>query len=92
MRDLVHVIYKIKCICVDFYVGETKRTLATRIKEHKAACRLAAFERSVVAEHAWQDGHKINWDDVEIIDKAKELQERKMKASLYIRIWFPELS
>ena len=80
------VIYKIKCICGDFYVGETKRTLATRIKEHKAACRLAAFERSAVAEHAWQEGHEINWDDVEILDNAKDLQERKVKESLYIRM------
>ena len=46
------VIYKIRCICGDFYVGETKRTLATRLKEHKAACRLGAIERSAVAEHA----------------------------------------
>ena len=80
------VIYKIKCICGDFYVGETKRTLATRIKEHKAACRLGAFERSAVAEHAWQEGHEINWDDVEILDTAKDLQERKVKESLYIRM------
>ena len=80
------VIHKIKCICGDFYVGETKRTLATRIKEHKAACRLAAFERSAVAEHAWQEGHEINWDDVEILDNTKDLQERKVKESLYIRM------
>lgn len=31
------VIYKIECICGDFYVGETKRTVTTRIKEHKVA-------------------------------------------------------
>ena len=53
------VIYKIKCICGDFYVGETGRNLTTRVKEHKAACRLAAFDRSSVAEHAWQEGHEI---------------------------------
>ena len=73
------IIYKIKCICGDLYVGKTKRTLATRIKEHKAACRLTAFERSAVAEHAWQEGHEINWDDVEILDKAKDLQQGKVK-------------
>ena len=80
------VIYKIRCMCGDFYVGETKRTLATRLKEHKAACRLGAFERSAVAEHAWQEGHEIDWNDVEILDTAKDLQERKVKESLYIRM------
>ena len=45
-------IYKIKYICGDFYIGETGRGLTTRVKEHKVACRLAAFERCAVAEHA----------------------------------------
>ena len=80
------VIYKIRCICGDFYVGETKRTLATRLKEHKAACRLGAFERSAVAEHAWQEGHEIDWNDVEILDTARDLRERKVK-DLYTSKW-----
>lgn len=50
------VVYKIGCSCGDVYIGETSRSMSTRIKEHKAACRLANFERSAVAEHAWQDG------------------------------------
>ena len=79
------VIYKIKCICGDFYVGETRRNLTTRVKKHKAACRLAAFDRSAVAEHAWQEGHEITWNDVEILDTAQDLQER-VKESLYIRM------
>ena len=68
------IIYKMKCICGDFYVGPTKRTLATKIKEYKAA-----FERSAVAKHAWQEGYEINWDDVNILDKAKDLQKEKVK-------------
>ena len=80
------VIYKIKCICGDFYIKETKRTLTIRLKEHKAACRLTTFERSAVAEHAWQGGHEIEWNDVEILDTTKDMQERKVKESLYIRM------
>ena len=80
------IVYNIKCICGDFYIGETGRSLTTRMKEHKAACRLAAFERSAVAEHAWQAGHEIEWDDVKIQDTATDLQERKVKESVYIRL------
>ena len=80
------IVYKIKCICGDFYIGETGRSLTARMKEHKAACRLAAFERSAVAEHAWQAGHEIEWDDVEILDTATDLQERKVKEAVYIRL------
>ena len=38
------------------YIGESGRKLGTRIKEHQAACRVADFGRSPIAEHAWQDG------------------------------------
>ena len=56
------------------------------MKEHKAACRLVVFERSAVAEHVWQVGHEIEWDEVEILDVATDLQERKVKESVYIRL------
>ena len=52
-------------------------------KEHKAVCRLGAFERSAVVEHTWQEGHEIDWKDMEIIDTARDLQERKVKESLH---------
>ena len=73
------VIYKIRCECGDFYTGETGTTLDTRLKEHKAACRLAAFERSAVAENAWQLGHAIDWENVDV-------RMRKVKEALYIRL------
>ena len=37
-----------RCIAI----GETKRTLETRMKEHHAAVRLEQLEKSAVAEHA----------------------------------------
>ena len=36
------------------------------MKEHKAACRLPAFDRSAVAEHARQAGHEIQREDIEL--------------------------
>ena len=84
------VIYKIRCECGDFYIGETGRTLDTRLKEHEAACRLGAFERSAVAEHAWQPGHVIDWENVEIMDTAEDLRARKVKEALYIRLAPPK--
>ena len=68
-------------------MGEMERNLTTRITEHKAACRHTTFNRSVVAEHTWQEGHEIEWNDVEILDTVKDLQERKVKKSPYIRMF-----
>ena len=55
------VAYEVPCSCGKVYIGETKRTLETRMKEHRAAARLGQLEKSAVAEHAWQDGHTIDW-------------------------------
>ena len=78
--------YKIKCLCGDYYIGETGRTTNTRVKEHKAACRLVNFDRSAVAEHAWKDGHVIEWNEVEVLDTATDERQRRVKEALYIRM------
>ena len=62
-----------------------RRNQGIRIKEHKAACRFANFEMSAVAEHAWQDGHSTEWDNIEILDMAMGFISRWTKA-LHLRI------
>ena len=86
LEDRPGAIYKISCLCGDSYIGETGRPTNTRVKEHKAACRLAHFEKSAVAEHAWQDGHIIEWDQVTILDTASDQRERQTKEALYIKL------
>ena len=76
----IGVIYKIGCICGDVYIGETSRLMSTRIKEHKAACRLGNFERSAVAEHAWQDGHCQNIRHSHRLHKQKHKGRSSYKA------------
>ena len=85
-EDRTGVVYKIGCICGDVYIGETSRPLNTRIKEHKAACPLANFERSAVAEHAWQDGHSIEWDNIEILDTATGSVSRSTNEAIHIKL------
>ena len=45
------VVCQIPCSCGHVYIGETKRALETRIKEHKAATRRGKTEKSAIAEH-----------------------------------------
>lgn len=77
------VIYKISCICGDAYIQS--------INEHKdqgtqGSQQAAKFERSAVAEHAWQDDHSIEWDSVEILDTAAGFISRRTKEALHIRL------
>ena len=84
------VVYEVPCSCGKVYIGETKRTLETRMKEHRAAARLGQLEKSAVAEHAWQDGHTIDWSDVRILDEAPRNSVLLIKEALHIRLRPPE--
>ncbi|KAG5308732.1 SWET1 protein, partial [Acromyrmex insinuator] len=51
-EDHCGVVYKINCLnCEFFYIGQTKRKLKTRIKEHRAGIRSSTSEMSVVSRH-----------------------------------------
>ena len=50
-------------------------------------------DKSPVAEHAWKDGdHQINWNDVDIIDRAQGMTERRVKEAIYIGLAPPGLT
>ena len=51
MEKQSKVVYRIPCSCGRVYIGETKRKLETRLKEHQDACQKGALEKSAVTEH-----------------------------------------
>ena len=50
-----NVVYHIPCSCGQVYIGETRCRMETRLKEHRDACERGLMEKSVVAEHAWEN-------------------------------------
>ena len=53
-------VHRIPCSCGQVYIGTTKRSIHTRIKEHERHCRLKQPEKSAVAEQVLkQAGHDI---------------------------------
>ncbi|KYN11367.1 hypothetical protein ALC57_16480, partial [Trachymyrmex cornetzi] len=69
--DNSNVVYKINCCnCDCSYVGQTKRKLKTRIKEHKADIR-KSNNHSVVSLHQLQYGHQIDWENINILDSER---------------------
>ena len=65
-----NVVYQVPCSCGHVYIGETKRALQTRIKEHKVATRRGELEKSAITEHAWKHHHKVEWDEIKVLDEA----------------------
>ena len=45
--------YKYDCLCQDAYIGESKRSLRTRIKEHNQKCR-----KTAISEHIYGSNQK----------------------------------
>ena len=62
-----NVVYEVPCTCGKVYIGETKRRLGTRIKEHKDTCVKSLTDKSAIAEHAWTNDHPINWAETKIL-------------------------
>ena len=73
------------CTCGKVYIGETKRRLGTRLKEHKDACVRCQTDKSAIAKHAWAEDHPINWSGIKILQRASHTMELVMKVALCIQ-------
>ena len=80
-----NVVYRIPCSCGQVYIGETKRRLETRLKEHQDACKRGMMEKSAVAEHAWEHHHPIHWEETTVLDHGRG-QELLVKEALHIQM------
>jgi len=101
-------VYKVPCDCGRAYIGETKRSVHTRFKEHLTAIRNNEIGNSSIAEHLdEQPSHYIRFDQAKIISKdrfyiprlvreAIEIKKtpnfNKQKSFMLNKIWDPILS
>ena len=77
------VVYSIPCsICNEVYIGQTGRRLETRLKEHKAAVKLARTEISAVAEHVWL---QIDFQSTAILAQENDCKKRCFMESWHIQ-------
>ena len=86
MEKKAKVVYRIPCSCGKSYIGETKRRLETRLREHQEACRKGTREKSAVAEHAWNDHHTIKWEETAVVDMARHPRELLLKEAIHIQM------
>ena len=78
------VVYRIDCeSCDKSYVGQTGNSLDTRVNQHRAALRLLHPEKSAVAEHSLEAGHRIKWDDVCVCTYEQNFFKR-----IFLEAWF----
>ncbi|XP_039312235.1 uncharacterized protein LOC120359297 [Solenopsis invicta] len=80
-----NVVYKLNCNdCNASYVGQTKRKLKTRIKEHVNNIKFETAKISVISEHRLQQNHSINWENVKILDFEPNYHKRLISEMIHI--------
>ncbi len=78
--DKSGVVYKVKCSdCPSSYVGETARPLRSRITEHHR-------ESSPVGLHSRQERHRVEFDEVQILDRDQGWFRRGVKEAIHIEL------
>jgi len=71
--------------CDSTYVGQTKRTLHTRVSEHKNHLRRNLAQNSVITEHRLKFKHDFNWDKVKVLDKEMNYNKRLISEMIFIK-------
>ena len=77
-------VYKIPCNCGKVYIGETGRSISTRLKEHKACYRQSQWEKSAIVKHAQQENHVIDWENSQLIHRTPNWYNRRVREAIEI--------
>ena len=65
--------------CNKSYIGETGRNLKKRLVEHKAAVKRGDMKNGI-AVHAWEEQHRVNWDEASVLAQEPRYWRRILEA------------
>jgi len=67
------------------YIGQTKRQLNTRLKEHKYNIKLDSNKQSVVSKHIHNFSHSFDSSNVKILDIEHNFYKRSVAEIIHIK-------
>ncbi|PNF41399.1 hypothetical protein B7P43_G14428 [Cryptotermes secundus] len=79
-------IYRIPCECGKVYIGQTGRSVDTRLKEHQRHIRLEHPDKSAVAEHSIDLDHRIEFHKTAIITSKSRYLDRIILEAVEIEL------
>jgi hypothetical protein len=80
------VVYKLECAdCNACYIGQTKRHLETRVKEHRSDISKHHNQHSVVSKHRLDFNHDFKWHEAKILHREQNLKKREISEMLFIK-------
>jgi len=81
-----NVVYRINCKdCEASYVGQTKRRLITRVREHKSDINKKSGTFSVVFSHRVKN-HEFDWESINILDSEPSWYKRIVSEMIHIKM------
>ena len=78
-------VYKIPCSCGAVYVGQTKRKISTRIKEHIRNVTNQDCEKSAVAEHSYTNNHTILFQETKQLARENHYFPRIIREAIEVK-------
>ena len=80
-----NLVYEVPCQnCPFVYIGQTKRDLKSRIKEHQRAIKFQRPEKSALCQHSMENDHLVDWSKVKILKVEHDYSKRLFTESWYI--------
>lgn len=84
--DRTDIVYKIDCNkCDATYIGQTKRHLNTRIKEHINNIKVHTSNHNVISKHKTEYMHDFNWTSPNILHCEKHTRKREIAEMFFIK-------
>jgi len=84
--QVTEVVYNLSCKnCDKVYIGQTKRHLGTRIKEHLNNIKSTSNNYSVVSNHRLLFNHDFQWDKPNILHKERNRKKREIAEMFLIK-------
>ena len=81
------IVHKLTCLCESTYIGQTRRNLLSRIKEH------ATIEKSEVCKHLLQNpSHRVDFNTPTIFGSENDTARLLILESLFIQEQTPDLN
>jgi hypothetical protein len=79
-------VYNIPCDCGRCYISKMHRPLEACIKEDKYNPTQGLLEKSKLAQHVYEEGHKICWIEVKVLQIEHNTTCKKYKESAHMSL------